>query len=127
MRIALDVMGGDKAPEAIVEGAIEAIQAYERDLQKLYLVGDEETVKRELDRRSYAHGKIEIVHASEIVTMHDSAVKSVRQKKDSSISVAADLVKRGDAEAVVSAGNTGAAVAAATIKWRHIPGVERSG
>lgn len=59
--------------------------------------------------------------------MHDSAVKSVRQKKDSSISVAVELVRQGEAAAVVSAGNTGAAVAAATIKWRHIPGVERSG
>lgn len=127
MRIALDVMGGDKAPEAIVAGAVEALNAYDRDLQKLYLVGDESVVKAELNRLSYTHPKIEIVHASEIVTMHDSAVKSVRQKKDSSISVSADLVKRGDADAVVSAGNTGAAVAAATIKWRHIPGVERSG
>ena len=121
MRIALDVMGGDKAPEAIVAGAVEALNAYDRDLQKLFLVGDEATVKRELDRLSYAHSKIEIIHASEIVTMHDSAVKSVRQKKDSSISVAVDLVKRGDADGVVSAGNTGAAVAAATIKWRNIP------
>ena len=127
MRIALDVMGGDKAPEAIVAGAVEALNAYDRDLQKLFLVGDEATVKRELDRLSYAHSKIEIIHASEIVTMHDSAVKSVRQKKDSSISVAVDLVKRGDADGVVSAGNTGAAVAAATIKWRNIPGVERAG
>lgn len=127
MRIALDVMGGDKAPEAIVEGAVEALQAHGRDLEKLYLVGEESIVKAQLDRLSCPLGKIEIVHASEIVTMHDSAVKSVRQKKDSSISVAVDLVKRGDASAVVSAGNTGAAVAAATIKWRHIPGVERSG
>ncbi len=127
MRIALDVMGGDKAPEAIVAGAVEAMEALGRDLQKLYLVGEESIVKRELDRISYAHSKLEIVHASEIVTMHDSAVKSVRQKKDSSISVAVDLVKHGNADAVVSAGNTGAAVAAATIKWRHIPGVERSG
>jgi len=127
MRIALDVMGGDKAPEAIVAGAVEALNAYDRDLQKLFLVGDEATVKRELDRLSYANNKIEIVHASEVVTMHDSAVKSVRQKKDSSISVAVDLVKRGDADGVVSAGNTGAAVAAATIKWRNIPGVERAG
>ncbi len=127
MRIALDVMGGDKAPEAIMEGAAEALEAYGRDLQKLYLVGDETILKRELDRLSCAHEKIEIVHASEVVTMHESAVKSVRQKKDSSISVGAELVKRGDAQAFVSAGNTGAAVAAATIKWRNIPGVERAG
>ena len=120
-------MGGDHAPAAIVEGAVEALRAYDSDIQKLFLVGDEDIVKRELDRLTYTHGKIEIVHSSEVVTMHDSAVKSVRQKKDSSISVATDLVKRGDADAVVSAGNTGAAVAAATIKWRNIPGVERAG
>jgi glycerol-3-phosphate acyltransferase PlsX len=127
MRIALDVMGGDHAPAAIVEGAIEAVEALGRDLDKLFLVGEESLVKAELDRRGYSHPKVEIVHASEVVTMHDSAVKSVRQKKDSSISVSAELVKRGDAAALVSAGNTGAVVAAATIKWRHIPGVERSG
>lgn len=127
MRIALDVMGGDKAPEAIVEGAIEALKAYDRDLQRLFLVGDEEVVKDQLARLKFSHDRIGIVHASEVVTMHDSAVKSVRQKKDSSISVAVDLVKQGEADAVVSAGNTGAAVAAATIKWRNIPGVERSG
>jgi glycerol-3-phosphate acyltransferase PlsX len=95
MRIALDVMGGDKAPEAIVAGAVEALHAYDRDLQRLYLVGDETAVKRELDRHSFSHQKVEIVHSSEVVTMHDSAVKSVRQKKDSSISVSVDLVKRG--------------------------------
>jgi len=127
MRIALDVMGGDKAPQAIVEGAVEAVTTLGSDLEKLYLVGDETTVKAELDRHSVDHSKLEIVHASEVVTMHDSAVKSVRQKKDSSISVAVELVRQGEAAAVVSAGNTGAAVAAATIKWRHIPGVERSG
>lgn len=127
MRIALDVMGGDKAPEAIVEGAIEALKAYGRDLERLFLVGDEEVVKRELARCNFRHDTIQIVHSTEVVTMHDSAVKSVRQKKDSSISVAVDLVKHGEADAVVSAGNTGAAVAAATIKWRNIPGVERSG
>ena len=127
MRIALDVMGGDKAPEAIMMGAVEALKAFGGDLKKLFLVGDESIIKEQLQNLSYAHGKIEIVHASEIVTMHDSAVKSVRQKKNSSISVAVDLVKRGDCDAIVSAGNTGAVVAASTIKLRNIPGVERSG
>lgn len=120
-------MGGDKAPQAIMAGAVEALEAFGGDLRKLFLVGDEGVIQRELRDLSYAHGKIEIVHASEVVTMTDSAVKSVRQKKDSSISVAIDLVKRGDCDAVVSAGNTGAVVAAATIKLRHIAGVERSG
>jgi len=127
MRIALDVMGGDKAPEATMEGAIEALDSFGDDLDVLYLVGDETLIKKSLDHYSYAHRRIEVIHASEVVSMHDSAVKSVRQKKDSSISVAIDLVKKGHCDAVVTAGNTGAAVAAATIKLRNIPGVERAG
>ncbi|MEC5128898.1 phosphate acyltransferase PlsX [Verrucomicrobiales bacterium BCK34] len=127
MRIALDVMGGDKAPEATMEGAMEALDSFGEDLEVLFLVGDETLIKKSLNHYSYAHRRIEVVHASEVVTMHDSAVKSVRQKKDSSISVAVDLVKKGNCDAVVSAGNTGAAVAAATIKLRNIPGVERAG
>lgn len=120
-------MGGDHAPAAIVEGAMLALEDQAIDVEKLFLVGDEAAVKEELSHLSYAHGKIEIVHSEEVVEMHESAVKSVRQKKKSSISVAVDLVKSGDCQAVVSAGNTGAAVAASTIKLRNIPGVERAG
>jgi len=120
-------MGGDKAPAALIEGAAEALEAYGKDIERLFLIGDEAAIANELDRLSYAHCKIEVVHASEVVGMHESAVKSVRSKKNSSISVCVDLVKKGFCDAVVSAGNTGAAVAAATIKWRNIPGVERAG
>jgi len=127
MKIALDVMGGDNAPEAIMEGAVQALEDFGGNVERLFLVGEESTVKRELERLSYAHGKIEIVHAPEIVGMEESAVKSVRQKKHSSISVAVDLVKQGHCDAVVSAGNTGAAVAASTIKLRNIAGVDRAG
>lgn len=127
MKIALDVMGGDKAPGALVEGAAEALEAFGNDLERLFLVGDEAVIADELRRISYAHSKIEVAHASEVVGMHESAVKSVRSKKNSSISVAVDLVKQGVCDAVVSAGNTGAAVAASTIKLRNIPGVERAG
>lgn len=127
MKIALDVMGGDNAPEATIQGAIAALEEFGHDLKKLVLVGDEKLIGERLSQLSFTHGKIEIVHASQVVEMHESAVKSVRAKKDSSISVAMDLVKRGQCAAVVSAGNTGAAVAAATIKLRTIPGVERAG
>lgn len=120
-------MGGDKAPQATMQGATDALESFGDDLDRLFLVGDEPTIKSELQNLSYAHGKIEVVHASQVVTMDDSAVKSVRQKKDSSISVAVNLIKQGDCDAVVSAGNTGAAVAASTIKLRNIPGVERAG
>lgn len=127
MKIALDVMGGDHAPAATMEGAMQALEGFGSDLDKLFLVGDEAQIKEQLSHLSYAHGKIEIIHADEVVTMEDSAVKSVRQKKRSSISIATDLVKQGECAAVVSAGNTGAAVAAATIKLRTIAGVERAG
>lgn len=127
MKIALDVMGGDHAPTATMEGAMQALEGFGDDLDKLFLVGDESAIKEQLSHLSYAHGKIEVVHADEVVEMHESAVKSVRQKKNSSISVAVDLVKQGECQAVVSAGNTGAAVAASTIKLRNIPGVERAG
>lgn len=120
-------MGGDHAPTATMEGAMQALEGFGDDLDKLFLVGDESAIKEQLSHLSYAHGKIEVVHADEVVEMHESAVKSVRQKKNSSISVAIDLVKQGECQAVVSAGNTGAAVAASTIKLRNIPGVERAG
>ncbi|MEX2580459.1 MAG: phosphate acyltransferase PlsX [Verrucomicrobiales bacterium] len=127
MKIALDVMGGDNAPAATMEGAVEALETHGNDIDRLFLVGDESVIEKELERIHYAHNKIEIVHASEVVDMTESAVQSVRRKKNSSISVAVDLVKRGDCAAVVSAGNTGAAVAASTIKLRNIPGVGRAG
>lgn len=120
-------MGGDHAPAAMIEGAMLALEDNGIDVGKLFLVGDETTVEKELTHLSYAHSKIEVVHSEQVVEMHESAVKSVRQKKKSSISVAVDLVKSGDCQAIVSAGNTGAAVAASTIKLRNIPGVERAG
>ena len=127
MRIALDVMGGDKSPKATIEGAVEALADNSIDFEKLFLVGDEATVQAELDRVSFTHRKIEVVHAPESVEMHESAVKSVRQKKKSSIAVSLDLIKKGECEAIVSAGNTGAVVAASSIKLRTIPGIERAG
>lgn len=127
MNIALDAMGGDFAPQVTVEGGAAALEEFGGRLKKLVLVGDESLLKAELDRISYAHNKIEICHASEVVGMEESAVKSLRGKKDSSISVGANLVKSGHCEALISAGNTGAAVAAATVKLRHLKGVERAG
>ena len=97
MRIALDVMGGDKSPKATIEGAVEALADSSIDFEKLFLVGDEATVQAELDRVSFTHRKIEVVHAPESVEMHESAVKSVRQKKKSSIAVSLDLIKKASA------------------------------
>ncbi len=126
MKIAVDAMGGDFAPAAIVEGAVLALRDYE-DIQELFLVGDEATVHAECTRHGPLDPRITFVHASQIVTMSDSAVDGVRRKKDSSINRAVDLVKEGRAHAVVSAGHTGAAVATTTIKLRMLEGVERPG
>jgi len=126
MKIALDAMGGDFAPRNTIAGAVLALREY-RAIGKLYLVGDEERIKEELALHKCKDPRIEIVHASQVVEMTDGAVDSVRRKKDSSVSRAVDLVKSGDAEAIVSAGHTGAAVAATTIKLRTLPGVERPG
>lgn len=119
-------MGGDYAPQCMITGAKLAL-ADLSFVDRLYLTGDEAIVKAEMDRQELSDPRVEIVHAPQTVGMDEAAVKSVRQKKKSSISVAVDLVKKGDCEAVVSAGNTGAAVACTTIKLRTLPGVERAG
>ena len=116
-------MGGDYAPREIVKGAVRAADL--PGLDKLILVGDTEAVKRELAQCGSRSPKIEIVHASDVVGMDEPPALAIRKKKDSSISRAVDLVKSGDAEAVVSAGNTGAVVVAAQLKLRTLPGVER--
>ncbi len=126
MKIALDAMGGDYAPKNIILGAGEALQANAR-IEKLYLVGDTPAIEQELKDSKISDGRIEIVHSTQVVAMSDGAVESVRRKKDSSISRAVDLVKSGAADAVVSAGHTGAAVASTTIKLRTLPGIERPG
>lgn len=124
MRIALDAMGGDFAPREIVVGAVEAAREL-KSVDKLILVGDETAIRKELARFGNVPGSIEIVHASEVVGMDEKPALAVRRKRDSSIGRAVDLVKAGDAEAIVSAGNTGAAVAASTLKLRVLDGVER--
>ncbi len=126
MRIAIDAMGGDFAPQNIVGGAKLALKDFKK-IGKLFLVGDRESIEAEAARQGLVDPRVSIVHASQKVDMDDDAVGSVRRKRDSSISVAVDLVKKGEAEAVVSAGHTGAAVATTTIKLRLLPGVERAG
>ncbi len=119
-------MGGDKAPQAIVEGARDALGEFSF-IDQLLLVGDESVIRSEMDRLQLKDRRIEIVHADEVIGMGESPVQAIRRKKNSSISIGVDLVKRGDCEAIVSAGNTGAMVAASTIKLRTLPGVERAG
>lgn len=126
MKIALDAMGHDEGPAKLVEGAALALSEFP-EIKKLYLTGDAARLEAELKRLGCNEGRIEIVHCTQVVEMNDSGLDAVRRKKDSSVSRAVDLVKKGDAEAIVSAGHTGAAVTASTIKLRTLPGIERPG
>lgn len=126
MRVALDAMGGDHAPRTTVAGAAQALREYPA-ITRLFLVGDDQAIRAELERVHCKDSRIEIVHTTQVVEMNEHPVEAVRRKKDSSISRAVDLVKQGEAEAIVSAGHTGAAVAATTIKLRTLEGVERPG
>jgi glycerol-3-phosphate acyltransferase PlsX len=125
MKIALDAMGGDFGPPNLVAGAVMALRDY-KQISKLYLVGDSTKIEDELRKHQCNDSRIEIVYSTQVVDMSDRAWTAVRRKKDSSISRAVDLVKHGDADAVVSAGHTGAAVAASTIKLRTLPGIDRA-
>jgi glycerol-3-phosphate acyltransferase PlsX len=124
MKIALDAMGGDYAPQNIIAGAVNALREYAR-IEKLFLTGDTPRIEEELKKHGCNDRRIQIVHTTQVVDMADSGLDAIRTKKDSSISRAVDLVKNGEADAVVSAGHTGAAVAASTIKLRMLPGIDR--
>jgi len=121
--IALDAMGSDRAPRPEVEGAIQAARNYD---VRVVLVGREPELRAELDRHSSAARlPIEIVHASEAITMEDKAVQAVRAKRDSSMRVGLRLVREGQADGFVTAGNTGAAMASAKMVLGALPGVDR--
>ena len=125
MRISIDAMGGDFAPQEIVAGTLQAAETVQ-GLEKLFLVGDETAIKAELAKcKGPIPSCIEIVHCTEVVEMGESPAVAIRRKKDSSIARSVMLVKDGKADAVFSAGNTGAAVAAATLKLRTLKGVSR--
>jgi glycerol-3-phosphate acyltransferase PlsX len=123
LTIAVDAMGGDHAPTAEVEGAVRAA----RDLGvKVILAGREDVVRPELARHDgYRDLPIEIAHASEVITMDDSAARAVRSKRDSSMRIASRLVRDGLAQGFVSAGNTGAVMATAKMVQGVVPGVDR--
>ena len=125
MRIALDAMGGDRGPEELVSGALLAMR--DADVE-VVLVGDEAVLRPILRAKGVAEGlRLSVVHASQIVEMHDNAVDAIRKKKDSSIVVACDLVAHDQAAAVVSAGHSGATLAAAIRKIGRLEGVSRPG
>jgi glycerol-3-phosphate acyltransferase PlsX len=120
--IALDAMGGDHAPRAEVEGAI--LAARELDV-RILLVGIEATVREELNRHKQRNLPIEVVNATEVITMSDSPSQAFRRKKDSSLHIAARVVRDGKADALVSAGNTGAAMTVARFVIGTLPSVDR--
>ncbi|MFC1709168.1 phosphate acyltransferase PlsX [Candidatus Omnitrophota bacterium] len=125
MKIAVDAMGGDFAPRAVVQGAVEAVKKYDLNI---LLVGNSNSIERELRAiKNYPKDKIKIVHADQVIDMEDPPTASVRKKKNSSISLAVNLLKAKEVDAFVSAGNTGAVVCAATLYLGMLPGIERPG
>ncbi|OPX84179.1 MAG: Phosphate acyltransferase [Pelotomaculum sp. PtaB.Bin104] len=121
MRIAVDAMGGDFAPAEIVKGTLQAVEEYGLAID---LVGDEKQVCAELDKYD-AIDLVRVVHAPEVIEMRDHPAVAVRRKKNSSIVKATQLVKDGTAKAVVSAGSTGASMAAALLSLGRIKGIDR--
>jgi glycerol-3-phosphate acyltransferase PlsX len=123
MKIAVDAMGGDFAPQNIVEGAVLAAREYG---VPVVLVGNQEVVRKEMARHPGGDSlPLTIVHASEAVGMDESPLTPIRKKKDSSIKVAYDLVKKGEAAALFSAGNSGAVLATAVFVLEKVKGVDR--
>ncbi|MGF7185128.1 glycerol-3-phosphate acyltransferase PlsX [Desulfitispora alkaliphila] len=122
MIIAVDAMGGDNAPDEIIKGSIEA--AKENGV-KIVLVGDPQVIKEHLHRHKTDDVEISIEPSSEVVGMDEHPATAVRKKKDSSIVVATKLVREGKADAIVSAGSTGAQMAAALFGLKRIKGIER--
>lgn len=122
VKIVVDAMGGDHAPAAVVAGVLEAIREFN---VQIILVGVQDAVEAELAKFSYDKTKIEIVHAPEVIGMEEHATVAIRKKRSSSISVSMDILKEARADAFVSAGNTGAVVAAASFILGMLNGVER--
>ncbi len=124
MRIGLDAMGGDKAPESTIAGAVAAVKKYGYHVT---LIGRESQIRTILQKFRYPIQNIDVVDAQEVIEMHEPAALSVRKKRDSSIVRGMELLKERVFDAFVSAGNTGAVVCAATLSLRLLPGVDRPG
>ena len=126
MRIAIDAMGGDHAPEEIIKGVLEANELLDADDQ-LTLIGVRESIEPVLSSAGAVTNSIRIVHAPEIIGMDEPPVESLRKKRKSSIAVMARMASHNEADAVISAGNTGACVAGCQIRMRNLEGVNRPG
>ena len=122
MKIALDAVGGDHGPAPCIEGAVQAVK--ELDVE-IILVGDETTLKQECARLACHDSRVSVRHASQVVEMHESPAAVARKKRDSSIWIGTELVKNGQADAIVSPGNTGASMVASFFLLGLAKGVER--
>ncbi|HBI73434.1 MAG TPA: phosphate acyltransferase PlsX [Lachnospiraceae bacterium] len=123
IKIAVDAMGGDYAPDEIIKGAVLAVR--DREDIRILLVGKEDVIQKGLSEYDYDKTRIEVVHAENIISNNEAPVLAIRRKKDSSIVVALNLVKSGEADAFVSAGSTGAVLAGGQLIVGRIKGVER--
>ena len=126
MRIAIDAMGGDYAPDEIIAGALEAIERLDKS-DRLILVGPRETIESRLSSLKHRPDAVDVVDAPDVIGMDETPIGSLRKKPKSSIGIIAKLAKRDQADAVISAGNTGACVAAFQMRMRNLPGVNRPG
>ena len=123
IRVAVDAMGGDYAPVEMVKGAVDAVA--KTDQIEIALVGKEDVVRRELEKYSYPKDRIRVVHASEVIETEEPPVNAIRKKKDSSIVVGMNMVKKQEADAFVSAGSSGAILVGGQVIVGRIKGVER--
>ena len=122
MRIILDGMGGDNAPEEIVKGAVEAAKEIE---DEIIIVGKPDAIEKQLKKCKYKGEQISVVPAQEVITMEDSPVKAIRHKRDSSLVVGLNMLKDGEGDMFVSAGNTGALIVGSRLLLGRIRGVDR--
>jgi len=121
--LAVDAMGGDHGPKVTIPASIKALSKY--DQLHIILVGDQSTIEAELQKNKYSNSRLSIYHASEVVEMDESPQSALKNKKDSSMRVAINLIKEEKAQACVSAGNTGALMATARYVLKMLPGIDR--
>ena len=122
-RVIMDAFGGDNAPAAVVEGAVKALSRF--DDVSIILCGREDAIREELKKHQYDAARMSVLHAADVIDCHDSPTLAIKRKKDSSLVKALEAVAAGEADAIVSAGSTGALLTGATLIVRRIKGVKR--
>lgn len=122
MKLAIDAMGGDHAPQEPVKGGIDALQCISADV---VLIGDEGAIKEELKKHTYDTNRVHIVHAADRITNEDKPVQAIKTKKQSSLVIGLEMLRKGEVDALISAGNTGALLAGGALKVGRIKGIDR--